>query len=818
MRLVWRIRPIILLTLIVLGAFAFLFHISPVEANGTIYIRADGEVDPSTALISTVDYVTYTLTGNIIDSIVIERDDITIDGAAHFLQGAGIGIGLSLSGRTNVVVKNLNVSNFEIGLSLQNSSDNQISYNTLTKNVRGIVLASYSSRNYIHDNNVVTNNFGIELDYSNSNVIYWNNLTTNRLYGMYVENSSSNFICQNNFMNNMNQVYTYKSVNDWFDWFPTYGNYWSDYTGIDVKKGYWQNVVGSDGIGDTRYVVHGDEIDMWPLMKPFWLMKEPSKSLSPGYYETSEYLIGSVAIGVIFVESNGTVDTDTENWTETQEKTVITQLEKDSNWWVSLNPSARLSFQMEVHYRVPTSYEPISRAMGDCGLWMTETIEYLGCRSVLDYANDLRNRLHTNWVFIMFIVNNFNDADHLFADGLGSHEPIGGPYIIDTFTHYQGPPQELASAAHGTGHNFYGTDEYNNRIDHSGYLNVSDKNNPDCIMGCIFFPDLSGYVPPCDSAQGQFGWRDSDNDGIPDIIDTFPEITLNPNQSGAKNLMYGYVTEVPYPNHNPYEYAWPRSHILSHEQTVFPIPRSGRSITINTISNVEYRIDDGPWINATAVDGAFDEAQENFTFTIPSFADSHHVIEVCTTNSVGNNASAFAKPFCGAHDVGVASLYLSKTIVGQGHGVNVTARILNYGVGKESFNVTFCANSTTIQTQIVELTAQNLTALTIVWNSTGVPCGNYTLTAYAEPVQGETDTSDNNCTCWVIVSSVADLTGQSGYPDGRVDMKDVSYVARRFMCLPSDPLWDSIADVNSDGKVDMKDISNVARHFGEHYP
>jgi hypothetical protein len=44
----------------------------------------------------------------------------------------------------------------------------------------------------------------------------------------------------------------------------------------------------------------------------------------------------------------------------------------------------------------------------------------------------------------------------------------------------------------------------------------------------------------------------------------------------------------------------------------------------------------------------------------------------------------------------------------------------------------------------------------------------------------------------------------------------ISYVARRFMCLPSDPLWNSEADINGDGKIDMKDISTVARHFGEH--
>jgi len=51
--------------------------------------------------------------------------------------------------------------------------------------------------------------------------------------------------------------------------------------------------------------------------------------------------------------------------------------------------------------------------------------------------------------------------------------------------------------------------------------------------------------------------------------------------------------------------------------------------------------------------------------------------------------------------------------------------------------------------------------------------------------------------------------------DGKIDMKDISYVVRRFKCLPSDPLWDSAADINGDGKVDMKDIGTVAKHFGE---
>jgi uncharacterized protein (DUF2141 family) len=65
---------------------------------------------------------------------------------------------------------------------------------------------------------------------------------------------------------------------------------------------------------------------------------------------------------------------------------------------------------------------------------------------------------------------------------------------------------------------------------------------------------------------------------------------------------------------------------------------------------------------------------------------------------------------------------------------------------------------------------------------------------------------------WTEASQlVGDVNG-----DGKVDMKDVGFVARRFMCIPSDPLWDIVADINGDNKINMVDIGTVARHFGEY--
>jgi hypothetical protein len=65
----------------------------------------------------------------------------------------------------------------------------------------------------------------------------------------------------------------------------------------------------------------------------------------------------------------------------------------------------------------------------------------------------------------------------------------------------------------------------------------------------------------------------------------------------------------------------------------------------------------------------------------------------------------------------------------------------------------------------------------------------------------------------IVTPNPADINN-----DGKVDIKDVSFVAVRFGITPSHPLWDPVADLNGDNKIDIKDISTVARHYGEVYP
>ena len=181
----------------------------------------------------------------------------------------------------------------------------------------------------------------------------------------------------------------------------------------------------------------------------------------------------------------------------------------------------------------------------------------------------------------------------------------------------------------------------------------------------------------------------------------------------------------------------------------------------------------------------------------------------------------------GVHDVAVTNLTSAKTVICQGYCGNLTVTVQNQGNFTETFNATVYANTTAIQTKTLMLTSGSFTTLIFTWNTSGFARGKYTLSAYAWPVPGETDTADNNFTDgWVRVSMVGDLTGGTPnpwdfVPDGKVDGKDIAIVALCFGsapgCLPP-YIWNPNCDVDNDAKIDGKDIATVALHFGHADP
>jgi len=146
-------------------------------------------------------------------------------------------------------------------------------------------LLGNSNNNLLSSNIASNTNYGIELSGSSDNVLVSNTASNNRWSGISLWNSNSNVIYHNNFVDNIGwQAYlpTYpKSYNNtWDDGYPYGGNYWSDYTGVDVKRGPNQDFHGSDGIGDTPYIIDANNTDHYPLMNPYGAPPLPTYSLT----------------------------------------------------------------------------------------------------------------------------------------------------------------------------------------------------------------------------------------------------------------------------------------------------------------------------------------------------------------------------------------------------------------------------------------------------------------------------------------------------------------------------------------------------------
>jgi len=160
------------LVIVLTGMLVLTFNIQLVKASGTIYINADGTIDPLTAPIQR-DGDIYTLTDNITsdnDGIVIERNDMILDGADYVLQGNSTGQGIWLYERINITVKNVQIKGFHTGIYLQESSKITLRNNNITDN-------NYNFRLYGDTLSDLTNNIDTSNTVDGKPIYYWINET-----------------------------------------------------------------------------------------------------------------------------------------------------------------------------------------------------------------------------------------------------------------------------------------------------------------------------------------------------------------------------------------------------------------------------------------------------------------------------------------------------------------------------------------------------------------------------------------------------------------------------------------------------------------
>lgn len=356
----------------------------------------------------------------------------------------------------------------------------------------------------------------------------------------------------------------------------------------------------------------------------------------PGFWETSEYMIGKVGVYIVFVESTGEIDPNLETWDELRMTEVELEIYLALHWWMKQYPfiAPPLEFYVNARRLVGyTRYEPISRPWTDEKLWVPEVLSSIGCGSstnnyyvmAKECANKIREQWNTDWAFIIFVIDSYNDPDGMFADNNRfAYAFLNGPYMVVTYDNNGwGIGRMDRVVAHEIGHIFGATDEYDGKQERGGYLYEWDVEGSGCIMDTAEWCISSG-------TRRQIGWIDENNNRYPDLVENklVIEIYKSPNPvTDADSFVYeGVLRLEPYPCRRP----------------------DCRSVTINKISNGMVIINSSSnsmTLHVMPRDGRFDSALEEFTFMFSPTRAQKYFVNIIATDVFGLSHATYSHSF-----------------------------------------------------------------------------------------------------------------------------------------------------------------------------
>ena len=372
--------------------------------------------------------------------------------------------------------------------------------------------------------------------------------------------------------------------------------------------------------------------------------------------DTAEFLLGDVYVTVVFIESSERIDSNNDNsetWTQADNGAINSipevkrKVEEGLQWWedtlAGITNKHHLEFHIDfTHADSPfvSDVEPITQESDDTDIVVNEFLrdqldpsERTGLLStdVRTFNHNQREANDANWSFIIFVVNDANDADHEFAPG-GLRRAFafpGGLYLVTLAS------RPASTVTHETGHIFWAYDEYPfsgaTYNDSRGYYNTQNLNastghpNPSsrvasimergaCDEGGGLLCDAYQQHTSSPSSLAMLGWQDSDRDGVFDVLDVPHTLTGSGSYDPASGN-YRFVGESSVqtlPNLNPRAANLPTESLQS-------------DITINRISRAQFRVDGGTWQTAEV----YDSYTASLDLSIPVAATAN-VIEIRT--------------------------------------------------------------------------------------------------------------------------------------------------------------------------------------------
>jgi parallel beta-helix repeat protein len=771
--------------------------------------------------------------GNYSERVTIRKTDISLTGSKDVVLDGTVWLTLA-SYKVNVT-----------GFAIQNSSNaiiirgnsNNILENSLKNSSVGVrvwgasYMTLYPSQNLFYHNNVIGNDLQILCDMAGSN--------------------------------------------SWDDSYPPGGNYWSDYNGTDLYNGQFQNETGIDGIGDTPYIVDSSNQDNYPLMRPYVPFENQTihiradgsvdPSGAPVLRKGDLYVltgnITSSAAGIVIERDNMTLGGAGYALQGEGEYTTGIDLSGRTNVTLQNLRVEAFGYGIVLYFSSDNTISGNNITANGIGILLLESsvntlsennITSNGSGMGIDYSSNHNtisgNNITANTgVGLELCASSYNKlmgnaiADNWvdFFVSESSSDGVLSDFVndVDTSNTVDGKPV------------YYWIDRWDMTVpSDAGYValvnctRITVQNLDLTRNGQSLLLAYSTNSVVIENSIGDVALYFSSDNNISenDIKPTFLEgIYLH--SSSNNNISENNITTYgAYDNGVSLEYC-SNNTISGNNVTncylgIWVLESSNNMVYHNNFINNSQQVqvysssnawDNGYpsggnyWSGYTGVD-LYSGPYQNETGS-DGIGDKPYIIDV-------NNADKYPlmKPYpWGPRDVGVTYIarvykfdlfhvyvFPPKTIGFVGISLHLDVFVMNYGDYPEVLNLTVYANSTVVgQVSNVTLSAKNSTILDVRWDTSGFAMGNYTISAYLAPVSGETDIKDNNYTDGNIKITIpGDVNG-----DGKVNIEDIAYVAKRFGMRPTNPGWDPNADLTDEGKIDITDVATAAKHFGEHY-
>ena len=226
-------------------------------------------------------------------------------------------------------------------------------------------------------------------------------------------------------------------------------------------------------------------------------LSEEKKSMIPSAAATtSDYLIGSVAVGIIMVSgtASGLGLTDAER------SKIIAEVQEGLNFLANAEPLAGVSFVYDIrHITVSAAPNTSCNSYEACeSVWRNPALQQMGVSSVAQYVENLRGSKGTRWAYAAFFTKyKLHHFAYAYSDYLCME------YSNDGW----GPDQINKVFAHETGHIFGAADEYGScGCGNAGYLQVPNNNCVNCGGTQVECLMKGNTLSICQWSRGQIGW------------------------------------------------------------------------------------------------------------------------------------------------------------------------------------------------------------------------------------------------------------------------------------------------------------------------